>query len=144
MRAARVSLSTIPWIEVKGPRDALFLCPGAQGPLRMWPVERFIALGQQWDGPVQVFGGAGEAALVQTVVTGIGEWAHAVVEDGYEQAGAALGNCRVAVGGDNAFMTLFAAAEIPIVGLFGPTESRHMSGPFAFVPNRVRDGTSAL
>jgi ADP-heptose:LPS heptosyltransferase len=129
-RIAQVQPTRAPWITVSGPRDALILCPASKRALRMWPADRYVELGRRWSGPVWVIGSALDQELVHQIASGIGEHARALAEDGFAQTIQTLGHGRIAVGGDTGLMVLCGAAGIPIVTLFGPTESRHMMGPF--------------
>ncbi len=121
--AAGVALAPLPWLRL--PRDpepdALLLLPGAAWATKRWSIDRWIAVGQAWDGPVTVLGGPDEAPLVAEISAAVG--GTALAEDGFTRTLAALPGARAAVGGDTGLLHLAAAAGVPVVGLFGTTTS---------------------
>lgn len=116
-----------PWIALdRSGADALGLVPGAAHPTKGWEVERFVAVGRRWSGPVVVLGGPGEEALVESVVAAVragGGAARGVAERGFEATFEALSQCKVVVAGDTGLLHLAAACGVPVVGIFGPTTS---------------------
>ncbi|MEL6348026.1 MAG: glycosyltransferase family 9 protein [Myxococcota bacterium] len=121
-RAADVEPAPWPFLTVaRRSPDALLLCPGAAHRTKRWPVDRFIALGQRWKGPVLVLGGPDEIPMARTIVDGVGPKAEALAERGFERTAVALKRGAVAVGGDTGLMHLCAAAGVRTVTLFGPT-----------------------
>ncbi|MBN2801220.1 MAG: glycosyltransferase family 9 protein [Deltaproteobacteria bacterium] len=110
-----------PWFELPaGRRDTLILIPGAASPIKRWPVARFRALAQRWEGPVVALGGPGEESMAEAVIAGLpaGE---VIAGRGFDGALAALADGAVAVGGDTGLTHLAAACGVPVVTLFGPT-----------------------
>jgi heptosyltransferase-2 len=121
--AAGVVAQPTPWLVAEGARDALIMCPGAAWATKRWPAERWIGLGNRWQGPILALGGPGEAALLHHITDTIGPRAIAIAETGFEACLACLGRGRVAVGGDTGLLHLCAAAGMPTVALFGPTSA---------------------
>ncbi len=118
-----------PAIAPRAPAEAgrLGLVLGAGHATKQWSPARFAALAAAWDGPVSVFAGPGEDALV-------GAYAAAA---GGESAGPApgalpgdlsldglidgLSRCEVVVAGDTGPLHVAGALGRRVVGLFGPT-----------------------
>ena len=121
--AARAPISPRPWVLSEGPRDTLIICPTAQHATKVWPAEKYVRLAAHWDGPVLLLGGPGDKRLFRRMVDGIGPKCDSIAEDGFNRTLQALGRGKVAVGGDSGLLHLCAAAEIPVVGIFGPTRS---------------------
>lgn len=121
--AAGVPVAPLPWIDVKGPRDTILLCPGAAWATKRWPAERWAALAQGLPGPLLLLGGEAERPLLEALGRSIGPRAEVVAEAGFQATFAALGRGRLAVAGDTGLLHLCAAAGMPVVGLFGPTTS---------------------
>lgn len=120
-RAAQVPPQPVPWIHAEGPRDTLFLVPGAAHATKRPPPALLAAAAADWAGPILVLGGPGEQAEVGGLAHAIGHRAEALAERGFGRTLAALGRGALAVGGDTGPMHLCAAAGIPTVTLFGPT-----------------------
>jgi hypothetical protein len=131
--AAGVDPLPPPWIDAPG-GDGLALIPGASTSLKSWPATSYAALGRRWAGPVVVVGGPGEEALCAGVAAAI-PGARAVVGEGFVEVLAALGRCRVAVGGDTGLLHLAAACGATPVAVFGPTHPR--DGFFPYPRGRV-------
>jgi heptosyltransferase III len=111
------------------------LGPTANWQGKIWPAERFAELALRLTGPdgpwpqgrIAVFGGPGEEALACPVLQAL------PAERRIDLVGAhhlldvaeALRRCAVFVGNDSGLMHLSAAAEVPTVGLFGPSRVEH-------------------
>lgn len=120
-RAAGVSIAPLPWIQVKGPRDALLLIPGASQATKRWPAERFIELASALPGPQILLGGPADRALCEGIAQASGQPSEILCEQGFQAVLGALGRGRAALGCDTGLSHLCAAAGIPTVVLFGPT-----------------------
>ncbi len=119
--AVGVREAPLPWIAVpERPRNALGLAPGAAHGPKRWPTDRFAAVGRAWSGPVVVFGGPSEHALVSEVAAGV-PGARIVVERGFTRTLDALASVRVMVAGDTGLLHLAGATGARCVGMFGPT-----------------------
>jgi len=119
--AAGVRPAPLPWIGLPSePRTTLGLAPGAAFGPKRWAAERFAAVGRAWSGPVTVFGGPGEQALVSAVAGAI-PGARALAESGFDATLAALPALAAMVAGDTGLMHIAGAAGVPVVALFGPT-----------------------
>lgn len=118
--AAGVAPCHDPWLPIAD-GDALILCPTAAHATKQWPMDRFVAVGRLWNGPVLVLGGPADEALVREMVSAIGTHAEGLAENGFSQTITTLQRGRLAVGGDTGLMHLCAAAGLPTVVLFGPT-----------------------
>lgn len=112
------------------------LCVGANWAGKTWPADRFAALAREiramegfGPGPDFVLvGGAEEreagAALLAEQTEGTGRVVDAFGLD-VLSTHEVLRSCRLMVANDSAMMHLAAAAGIPTIGLFGPTDDVH-------------------
>jgi ADP-heptose:LPS heptosyltransferase len=96
--------------------------PGSKWPSKIWPEERFAALGRAlWEQlalfPI-VFGGPGDSPLASRLLKQWGHGASAAGELAVRPAAAALARCRLFVGNDTGTMHLAAAVRTPCVGIF--------------------------
>lgn len=100
------------------------ICPGANGPARRWPIERFEELVRRLSGSnarTLVFGSDADVALTRQVAAKAGE---RVIDLGgrtslIELAGALL-SCDLLVTNDTGPMHLAAALGVPLLVLEGP------------------------
>lgn len=95
---------------------------GSKCPVKIWPLERFAALGRRlidyWGCFPVVFGGPEDRERGDALVK---EWrlgANAAGELTVRQAAAALSFCRLFVGNDTGTMHLAAAVGVPCVAVF--------------------------
>ena len=121
--AADVDVDLRPWLHTEGEKEQLVLCPFAQHATKCWPAENYVSLARQWDGRVLLLGGITERKQLRKMVDQIGTKASYIAEQGFVKTLAALGNGKIAVGGDTGLMHLCAVSGMPVVMLFGPTTS---------------------
>jgi heptosyltransferase-2 len=119
--AARVDTRPPPWWAPSHPLDHLVLVPGARWKTKVWPAERWVALGRRFGGPVSVLGGPGDRALVSAIARDISPSASFLAEHGFAQTIDVLKTARAAVAADTGLLHLAGALGVPVVGLFGPT-----------------------
>jgi heptosyltransferase III len=119
-----------------GGRPWVGIGPGSKMPAKVWPAERFAALGRQlvnrFDVWPVVFGGPEDAALGARLVESWGRGYIAAGALGIRDAAVALGRCRFYVGNDTGTMHLAAAAGTPCVAIFSAREPAgrwHPYGP---------------
>ena len=122
MRKPPKSRQNKPWFR-QGPANALVLCPGAQWATKQWPLGRWLELGRRWTGDILILGGPEEHKSLRDLGAALGSRAEVIAERGFQRTIDALGKGALAVGGDTGLMHLCAAAGIPVIGLFGPTQS---------------------
>jgi ADP-heptose:LPS heptosyltransferase len=106
---------------------------------KIWPAERFVALAKgltRADGilpgaRIAVFGGPDEQALAEPVLSALGQAGtiNMVSDHGLAVTAAALARCSLFIGNDSGLMHLSAAADVPTVGLFGPSPAERY-GPW--------------
>ena len=125
-RAAGVVGVPPPWLRLpEAKRAALALIPGASTPLKAPALGLLLEVGRQWDGPVVILGGPGDAPRVDALAADLlavrSSPAVAIAEAGFEATLEALPQIRVAVGGDTGLMHLAAASGARTVWLAGPT-----------------------
>ncbi len=123
--AAGVRVAQRPWIPI--PRverpDALVLVPGASHPTKAWPLFRYQAVADRWDGPLFALGSLAEDPLLRKLWKATAGRVVPVAEQGFERTLHVLERAAVVVGGDTGLVHLAAACGVPVVGLFGPTHS---------------------
>jgi len=122
-----------------GAGPILALAPTANWPCKEWPIERFIELAARLtgeDGPLpsarlMVLGAPAERGTARPLLDGISPDRLIEVFDGVSllAAYACLKRAALFVGNDSGLMHMAAAAGVPTLGLFGPTEDRHYA-PF--------------
>lgn len=130
----------------------LALAPAASAPFKEWPRERFAALAHRLTGEggvlegarITVFGGPGDEAAAREAVAGIDparltDLTGALTID---EAAACLVRATVFIGNDSGLMHLAAAAGVPTLGLFGPTDER-LYGPWGARARAIRAGGPA-
>jgi len=107
----------------KSPIIGMF--PGAGWRLRRWPAERFAAVGdmaaERFGASVVVFGGPGEADIVDMVVRNM-KMPVVPMKDSMtlRQLGAMIGKCDLFVSNDTGPMHISVAVKTPTIALFGP------------------------
>jgi len=117
----------------------LALGPTANWPCKEWAVDHFIELARRLTGPkgpltdarIMVLGGPGEHDAARPLIRA---FPAARVIEVFEDvslltAFACLGHASLYVGNDSGLMHMAAAAGIPTLGLFGPTQDAHYA-PF--------------
>ncbi|MCH8919034.1 MAG: glycosyltransferase family 9 protein [Alphaproteobacteria bacterium] len=117
----------------------LALGPTANWPCKEWPVENFIELARRLTGPkgpladarIMVLGGPGEHAAARPLIAAFPPARIIEIFDGVSllTAFACLRRAGLYVGNDSGLMHMAAAAGIPTLGLFGPTQDAHYA-PF--------------
>jgi len=104
------------------------LGPGAAyGSAKCWPSERFAALADrfiaEFDADVILFGTAAERGVAERITAGMRR--HPVTLVGETSIGdlpALFHLCHLFIGNDSGAMHVAAAAGLPVVGIFGPTD----------------------
>ena len=133
-------------------KPVLALSPSAAAPFKQWPAEQFAALTNQLTGPsgalagarVALFGGPGDEARSEAVAHDIHETDVIDLTGrlGILESGAALARARLFIGNDSGLMHMAAAAGVPTLGLFGPTDE-NVYGPWGAMARSVRVGDAA-
>ncbi len=135
------------------PKDGpvLAISPAASAPFKEWPQHRFSQLAQSLthDGALKnakvvVLGGPGDEAAAELAVRGLepSQVVNLTGKLGILETAACLAHAHLFVGNDSGLMHLAAAAGIPTLGLFGPTDER-LYGPWGAKTAIVRAGGSA-
>jgi heptosyltransferase III len=112
-------------------RPVVALAPTANWAPKVWPADRFAALfdslsGRLPDAVPVVFGGPGpaEAAMAAPLLAALPQAIDLVGKLSIPEVAACLERCAVFVGNDSGLMHLSAAAGVPTLGLFGPTNAQ--------------------
>lgn len=115
-------------------RPCIALAAGAAyGSAKRWLPERFAALArhcaQEWDARVLLLGSAQEAPLLEWIQEQAGEGTLSLAgKTTLREMYGYLHHCRAVVANDSGLMHCAAALGTPVIGLFGPTNSRD-TGP---------------
>ncbi len=137
------------WLPFHKP--ILALGPTANWGGKQWPIKRFLELTQRLAAPqgvlpgarVAVFGADGERAEAMPLLQGLPR--HQVIDlmgrIGLPTVLACLKRCDLYVGNDSGLMHIAAAADIPTLGLFGPSREE-MYGPWSNRAATVRTDRS--
>jgi ADP-heptose:LPS heptosyltransferase/glycosyltransferase involved in cell wall biosynthesis len=119
--------------------------PGAAWAFRRWPAERFVELGrwlqENYRAVILIFAGQAERVLAATIEQGL-DAARTVNLAGkttIREMAAVLKSCAYFVGNDSGPMHVAVAAEVSVVGLFGPGEYERFK-PWGPDPEVVRLG----
>lgn len=112
------------------------LAPGAAQPNKLWPSDRFAAVGRRWleqsPGRVVIVGGEADRSVAEVVSSAIGS-DHIVNFCGAGSlpvAGEIICRARVFVGNDSGLSHLAAAVGTPVVVISGPGDPSEVA-PFA-------------
>lgn len=103
---------------------------------RRWPIEHFAELGRALrDATILILGGeaSGEAELNRALCVAIGSHAVEAPTPSFLTACALLRHCDLFVGNDGSLFHAAAAVGTPTIGIFGPTNARHVASPEAHV-----------
>ena len=113
----------------------LALGPTANWQGKIWPAECFAELALRLTGPdgpwpgarIAVFGGPGEEALAGPVLEALPEARRIDLVGGRHllDVAEAMRRCVMFIGNDSGLMHLSAAAQVPTLGLFGPSRVEH-------------------
>jgi heptosyltransferase-1 len=124
-------------------RDFALLNPGAGWGAKQWPAERYglVARALAQDGlPLLINYGPGEEALAVAVETASAGAARRI-SCSVSELIALTRRARLFIGGDTGPMHLAAALQVPVVGIFGPTNPAR-NGPFGTAAVVLRSATS--
>ena len=109
-------------LEPNGPVVAL--CPGAVGPSKRWPSDRYGALAAalvQQGAAVWVLGSPAEQPLAAEIVAAAGGRARGLTSTDLRDAVLALAAADLVVSNDSGLLHVAAALGTPAIGIFGPT-----------------------
>ncbi|MCR9128676.1 MAG: glycosyltransferase family 9 protein [Alphaproteobacteria bacterium] len=130
-------------------RPVIALSPAAAARFKEWPADRFAALAEAVTKPgaalegatVALFGGPGDEATTAAVASGIDstDVIDLAGQLTIAETGACLAQARIFVGNDSGLMHMAAAAGVPTLGLFGPTDEG-VYGPWGDHARSVRAG----
>jgi ADP-heptose:LPS heptosyltransferase len=105
-------------------RPLIVVCPDAGMPIKRWPIDHWIALGQalhqQYGATILVVVGA-IAEQAEEIVRDIGEGAHLWPRGSLRQLAAAMGEADLAIAADTGPVRMAAALNVPTLTLFGPS-----------------------
>ena len=107
--------------------------PGGGWSYKLWPVERFAALGeflsQRYGAKILVFSGPDEAPLQEQMAYLMKSTPILVKDVGLRELSALIQRCNIYIGNDTGPMHIAAAVGTRVIAIFGPT-SAVRSGPY--------------
>lgn len=111
-------------------RDAfrIAIAPGAAyGSAKCWPPERYAVLADrliaEFDGDVILFGTVAETEVVRRILAAMCRRAvNLVGQTSIGELAACFSLCHLFIGNDSGAMHVAAAAGLPVVGIFGPSD----------------------
>ena len=131
------------WLQAKGVQEFVLLNPGAGWGAKQWPAERYGSVASELakDGLRSLINyGPGEEDLA-FAVEAASAGAARKVSCSISELIALTRRARLFIGGDTGPMHLAAALQIPVVGIFGPTNPAR-NGPFGTSSIVLRSNTS--
>lgn len=123
-------------LGLEGLRCFIGLSPGASfGPAKRWPVDRYAELGDRlvdaFGADILVFGSESERQLAEDVARGMRHTPVVLAgATNLRQWIALTERCRLVVANDSGPMHVAAAANVPVVAIFGSTDER-ATGPLS-------------
>ncbi|MDR3580290.1 MAG: glycosyltransferase family 9 protein [Oryzomonas sp.] len=125
------STKVIKWLDVERKQKdkaLVAICPGSKQPANLWPVERFIEIGERLirKGKYEliVVGGPAESQIGSRMVNTWGEGLNAAGQLSVLESAALLGQCAFCVGLDTGTTHLAAAQGTPCVALYGERDNQ--------------------
>jgi heptosyltransferase-2 len=119
------------WKESRGAandaRPIVALAPGAVGPGKRWPTDRFGELARRLakeGATIWVLGSPGETPMAREIAAAAGPGVRDLTGPDLRNAIVALKAADAAVSNDSGLMHIAAALGTPTVALFGPTDPR--------------------
>ncbi len=119
------------WLGERGIKEFVLMNPGAGWGAKRWPAERYaaVALELAWLGYATVVNvGPGESQLAEIICGDRSARAFAM-SGSLGQLIACTRRARLFIGGDTGPLHLSAALEVPVVGIYGPTDPAR-NGPY--------------
>lgn len=122
------------------------IAPGASyGAAKTWPPERFAILADrlisECDADVIFFGTPDEKKVASSICSAMKSRAISVVgETSTRELAALFASCELFIGNDSGAMHVAAAAGLPVVGIFGPTDPQGtapVTGQFTLIRETV-------
>jgi heptosyltransferase-2 len=108
------------------------LCPGAEyGPAKRWPLENFVALGQELlarNCRLVIFGAPNDATLAAELAEKLPGARNLAGQTTLAEFMGALAACQLVISNDSGAMHLASALGVPTVAIFGSTEPA-LTGP---------------
>jgi lipopolysaccharide heptosyltransferase I len=103
--------------------EVIALLPSTRGPKKLWPAACYVELAKRLRAatelPIVVVGGPGDEAVLASVATDAG--VHVYAPTPVADIAKFLARACLVVGNDTGPLHLAAAANVPSLGLFGPT-----------------------
>jgi heptosyltransferase-2 len=115
--------------DLGGGRPLLGIHPGCDrlSALKRWPAERFAAVVRQLVGDgradVLVFIGPDDMDAYDSLAPLASAHVHVISGAPFDRVAALIGACRVFLSNDSGLMHVAAALDVPVVAIFGPTDT---------------------
>lgn len=128
------------------PHAFVALLPSTRGSKKLWPASGYAELARSLTAatglPVVVAGGPGDAQVL-TAVSNLAMGVLVYAPEAISDLALFLARARVVIGNDTGPLHLAAAANVPTLGLFGPTSGAR-NGPYGPVGHFIQSGTTRM
>ncbi len=118
------------WLGRRGLERFVLMNPGAGWGAKCWPAERYVAVAQEFERmghATIVNAGPGESGLAKTICNATAR--AFAMSGGIGQLIACTRRASLFIGGDTGPLHLASALQIPVVGIYGPTDPAR-NGPY--------------
>jgi heptosyltransferase-1 len=136
------------WMRAHALRRGAFvvLLPSTRGPRKLWPAARYAAVARRLHEsvrmPIVIAGGPFDARVLAQVTAGFADVLVYAPEPVTDLA-VFLASAAIVIGNDTGPLHLAAAANIPSLGLFGPTSGAR-NGPYGPAGRFIQSPTSDM
>ena len=128
------------------PHGFVALLPSTRGPKKLWPAAWYADLARSLTTatalPVVVAGGPGDAQVL-TAVANLAPGVLVYAPDAISDLALFLARARTVIGNDTGPLHLAAAANVPTLGLFGPTSGAR-NGPYGPAGHFIQSATTRM
>ncbi len=120
---------------VQGKDKIIMLNPGAGWPTKRWPAKNFLRLADKLtkhsnaNAKVIMSWGPQEKEIIENIKTSTNNSIIVMPQSSIKQLAAIIKSCDLFVGSDTGPTHLAAALEVPVVGLYGPSDPER-NGPY--------------
>jgi lipopolysaccharide heptosyltransferase I len=136
------------WTSARGlqTRGFIALLPSTRGRKKLWPAAAYADLARRLGAgaavPVVLAGGPSDAKILAAVTAGAPD-VHVYTPEAISDLAVFLGKPRTVIGNDTGPLHLAAAANVPSLGLFGPT-SGVRNGPYGRTGHFIQSETGRM
>ncbi len=128
------------------PGGFIALLPSTRGRKKLWPATSYADLARRLGAaaalPIVLAGGPSDERVLAAVTAGAPD-VHVYTPDAITDLAIFLGKPRAVIGNDTGPLHLAAAANVPSLGLFGPTSGAR-NGPYGRTGHFIQSGTGRM